>query len=81
MAYLCSRYFGLRHYAKIYAVLYALLATGSGTAPVIFAHVYDRTKSYRLSFMVAAALFVAGASALLLMGRYPDPRRFGAVTA
>ncbi len=71
MAYLCSRYFGLRHYAKIYSVLYALLATGSGTAPVVFAHIFDRTKSYRLSFLIAMVLFLGGGAALLLMGRYP----------
>ena len=74
MAYLCSCYFGLRHYAKIYAVLYAILATASGTAPFLFAGVYDRTKSYRLSFTVATALFLVGACALPILGRYPDRR-------
>ena len=74
MAYLCSRYFGLRHYAKIYAVLYAILATASGTAPFLFAGVYDRTKSYRLSFIVATVLFLAGAVALPFLGRYPISR-------
>jgi MFS transporter, OFA family, oxalate/formate antiporter len=71
MAYLCASYFGVRHYAKIYAVLYAILATASGTAPFLFAGVYDRTHSYRLSFIVAAALFVLGAGTLPLLGRYP----------
>jgi MFS transporter, OFA family, oxalate/formate antiporter len=74
MAYLCSCYFGLRHYAKIYAVLYAILAIASGTAPVLFARVYDRTRSYRLSFIIATSLFLSGAAALLLMGRYPKAR-------
>jgi hypothetical protein len=75
MAYLCSCYFGLRHYAKIYAVLYAILAIASGTAPVLFARVYDRTRSYRLSFIIAMCLFLSGAAVLLLMGRYPKSRR------
>jgi MFS family permease len=75
MAYLAAQYFGLRHYAKIYAVLYAILATCSGTAPMVFARVYDRTKSYRISFLIATVLFVVGACALPLMGRYPTRPR------
>lgn len=71
MAYLCARYFGLRHFATIYAILFAVCASAGGTAPMLFAHWYDRTKSYRLSFLIAAALFLAGAVALPLLGRYP----------
>jgi MFS family permease len=71
MAFLCSRYFGLRHYAKIYAIQYSILATAGGTAPLLFAHLYDRTRSYRLSFLLAAALLLAGGLALPWLGRYP----------
>src|SRR5207302_1973630 len=38
LAFLTARYFGLRHYAKIYALSYVALATGSATAPTIFSH-------------------------------------------
>ena len=37
MAFLAAKYFGLKHYAKIYSVLYATLAVCSGTAPMAFA--------------------------------------------
>ena len=71
MAFLVSRYFGLRHYSKIYSIMYALLAFGSGTAPTLFAAVYDRTLSYEVSFIAAAALFAVGAVVVLALGRYP----------
>lgn len=71
MAFLAARYFGLRHYAKIYSVLYASLAVCSGTAPMLFASVYDLTASYDLGFAVATVLFLASAAVVLTLGRYP----------
>lgn len=75
MAFLVARYFGLRHYSKIYSILYALLAVGSGTAPMLFATVYDRTKSYEVSYLAAAALFAIGGLSVLALGRYPIQTR------
>ena len=71
MAFLAARYFGLAHYAKIYSILYATLAVCSGTAPMIFASVYDATGSYDLGYSVAAALFIFSVFLILLLGRYP----------
>jgi len=71
LAFLAARYFGLAHYAKIYAILYAALATCSGTAPMLFAAVFDLTSSYDWSFAIAAILFVIGSGIMLLLGRYP----------
>ncbi len=72
MSYLAARYFGLRHYAKIYSILYASLAVCSGTAPMLFARVYDVTESYDFGFYVAAVLFALGAIIVLTLGPYPD---------
>lgn len=72
MSFLAARYFGLRHYAKIYSILYASLAVCSGTAPMLFAQVYDVTQSYDFGFYVAAILFAAGAVIVLTLGRYPQ---------
>ena len=71
MSFLAATYFGVRHYAKIYALLYAVLAVAGGIAPPLFAHVYDRTGSYRISFAVASVGFLLGAVILLGLGRYP----------
>lgn len=71
LAFLAARYFGLAHYAKIYAILYAALAVCSGTAPMLFAALFDLTSSYDWSFAIAAMLFVIGSCVMLLLGRYP----------
>jgi len=71
MAFLAARYFGLAHYAKIYSILYATLAVCSGTAPMIFASVYDATGSYDLGYSVASALFLVSVVLILMLGRYP----------
>ncbi len=72
MSFLAARYFGLLHYAQIYAVLYAALALASGVAPMLFARVFDVTGSYSFGFMVGAACFAIGAAMILLLGKYPS---------
>ena len=71
MSFLAARYFGLRHYAQIYSVLYMGLAVCSGTAPLLFASIYDSTTSYAVSFAIAMGLFTLGALVVLCLGRYP----------
>jgi predicted MFS family arabinose efflux permease len=71
MAFLVARYFGLRYYARIYAVLYATLAICSGTAPMLFASVYDVTASYDIGFLVATGLFLVAGTLVLSLGSYP----------
>lgn len=73
MAFLAARYFGLRHYAKIYAIMYATLAVAGGLAPMLFARLFDVTRSYDTSLTIASGLFVFGAVILLALGRYPNP--------
>jgi len=73
MAFLAAKYFGLLHYAKIYAVLYASLALASGVAPMIFATIFDVTGSYNIGFLFGAGFFAAGALMMLALGKYPAP--------
>ncbi len=72
MAFLAAKYFGLLHYAKIYAVLYAALALASGVAPMIFATIFDVTGSYNIGFLFGAGFFATGALMVLALGKYPD---------
>lgn len=75
MSFLAARYFGLLHYSKIYALLYAALALASGVAPMLFARIFDETGNYDIGFLIGAGLFATGALMLLALGRYPT---FGA---
>lgn len=71
VAFLTARYFGLRHYGRIYGVQYSGFGLASGISPWLFGRVYDMTGSYRLILFVASAFFFMGAVLLLTMGRYP----------
>lgn len=71
VAYLSARYFGLKHYGRIYGVQYAVFGFASGIAPALFGSVYDRTGSYDAILIAAAIAFGLGALLLLTMGRYP----------
>jgi len=71
VAYLSARYFGLRHYGKVYGVQYAAFGLASGIAPALFGRVFDSTGSYDPILYSAAAAFFIGAAVLLTMGRYP----------
>jgi len=72
MAFFVARYFGLRSYTQIYALLYVCFALGAGCGPAIFGWTFDRTGSYSgvLTFSFAALLL--GALSFLALGRYRD---------
>ena len=75
LSYLIARYFGIADYARIYARAYIFVAAASGSAPLVFGHLYDITGSYRLPMQMSAALLGVGALGLLMLGRYPDWER------
>jgi OFA family oxalate/formate antiporter-like MFS transporter len=72
-AYVTARYFGLKHYGRIYGVFYAVFAFAAGLAPFAFGRVFDVTGSYNLALYASAIMVVAGAVLLLSMGKYPVP--------
>jgi predicted MFS family arabinose efflux permease len=72
MAYLVSRYFGLKHYAAIYGALYAFFALGAGVGPYVFGAVFASSGSYDRILMLSSLLFIAGALPILLLGKYRD---------
>lgn len=77
IAFLAARYFGMAHFGKIYGCLYMPFGIGSAISPIFYGITRDRTGSYDGMLMLAAAMFVVGASLLLLLGRYPERRSKG----
>ncbi|WP_162234232.1 MFS transporter [Novosphingobium sp. Leaf2] len=71
IAYLTSRYFGLRAYSAIYGMLYTCFAIGSGFAPLMFGMIHDRTHSFGPALTACAIILPLAAAGLLLLGRYP----------
>ncbi len=74
LAYLTARYFGMRSYATIYAMLYVCFAVGAGFGPMLFGWAFGLSGSYTPVLRGALVLLAAGALCLLGLGRYP---RFG----
>lgn len=71
LPYLTARYFGLRHYGRIFGTIYAVFIISSGIAPYLFGLVYDQVGTYAPALYTSALLFIAGAGSLLSLGAYP----------
>ncbi|WP_214197155.1 MFS transporter [Novosphingobium profundi] len=72
VAFMTARYFGLRHYGRIYGFLYAPFGIGSAISPMLYGYVRDTTGNYDIMLTVAIVLFALGGVMLLGLGAYPD---------
>jgi len=72
MAYLVSRYFGMKNYAAIYGLLYGFFAVGAGFGPYIMGLSFTKTGSYDTIMFYAMFTFIIGAFPLLFLGKYRD---------
>ncbi|MEP0391832.1 MAG: MFS transporter [Erythrobacter sp.] len=80
IAYLSSRYFGMKSYGRIYGFLYMPFGIFSSLSATMYGAVRDQTGNYDLVLVWAMALFFVGGMILLLLGRYPvwTPKTEGA---
>jgi MFS family permease len=74
LAYLVSRYFGIRSYAAIYGCLYAFFGFGAGFGPAAFGRVFEATGSYNVALYWSMWAFIVCSLGLLLLGPYRDDR-------
>ena len=72
LAYLVSRYFGLRSYAKVFGTVSGTVALGSGTSPLLVGPLIDATGSYDALLLICTGAAALGASLFLTLGSYPD---------
>ena len=73
MAYLVSRYLGLRSYGQLYGYLYAAFGLGAGTGPVLMGWLFDKLGDYTLGL---AILSVLGFILAVLVSRLGPYREF-----
>lgn len=73
LAFMVSRYFGMRAYGAIYGTMYGFFALGAGFGPFIFGRAFVSTGSYDTILVYAAAALLVGAMILPTMGKYPNP--------
>lgn len=74
VAFLTSRYFGMRSYSSLYAIFYVCFSTGAGFAPLIFGLIRDATGGFAAALTGSAIALPISAACFLLLGRYPKLR-------
>lgn len=72
VAYMITRYFGLRSYATIYGLTTLGIALGVAVGATLIGKAYDMFGNYDVALMTASASFGLAALFYLAMGRYPD---------
>lgn len=70
LAFLTSRYFGLRSYSEIFGWLYGIYALAAAASPLLLAAVYHLTGDYSACRIIAALLCLGGAVCYASGGRY-----------
>ena len=65
---LVAEAFGVRSYARIYAMSQLLTTFGAAAGPTLFGYLYDHTGGYELSYGLAAGLSAACCLLILLAG-------------
>jgi MFS family permease len=72
LAYLTTRYFGLRNFGAVYGLMFAALLVGTSAGPVSFGVGYELTGSYASILLACAALNTAASVIVALLPRYPE---------
>ncbi len=73
VAYLAGRYFGLAHFALIYATFYSAFSLGAGIGPAGTAWAVARFGGYGLVFWIIAGILGLAAVLLLCLPKYKKP--------
>lgn len=80
LAYLTSRYFGLKCFAQIFGALFGAVLVAMGLGPVAFGLVFDLTGSYGAMLALGAPACLISAGLMLLLPPVLERRRGGAVS-
>jgi MFS family permease len=73
IAYLLTRYLGMRSFGEIYGYFFSIFLLGSGLGPLAMGVSYDRTGSYRLMLTCFACALALASLPMLRLGPYAYP--------
>ncbi|MES2258230.1 MAG: MFS transporter [Pseudomonadota bacterium] len=73
IAFLLSRYLGMRSFGQIYGYLFAVFMLGSGIGPYLMGLAFDKTASYDIALTGLGAALVLACTVLLRLGAYRYP--------
>jgi MFS family permease len=71
IAYLMSRYFGLKHFGAINGCGYAAYNLGAAFSPFLIGALFSATGGYAWALVITACLCIAAGLSLLTLGGYP----------
>jgi MFS family permease len=81
IAFLLSRYFGMRSFGEIYGYLFAIFMLGSGIGPYLMGVAFDVSGSYRPALIGLCAVLLVACLLLLRLGAYRFPQQHAASSA
>lgn len=64
MSFLTSRYFCMKSYGRIYAVIYSAFVVGAAIGPLLTGRLFDLQGNYQQALWMVIALLLAGAGAI-----------------
>lgn len=71
IAYLVSRYFGMKHYGTIYSWVYLVFISATAAAPFLYGTAYDAFGSYDVPLIVTGILIIVTTVPLFTLGQPP----------
>jgi MFS family permease len=71
IAYMVSRYFGLKAFGEIYGYLFGVFVVGTGLGPLVMGLGFDRFGNYVPMLLAFAALLGVSCFLMLRLGEYP----------
>lgn len=75
LAFLTSKYFGPRYYARVFGCIFAFFAVGAGIGPPIYGGI-GQAQGYDSILLVSIGALVLSILLFLLMGKYPKQESF-----
>ncbi|MFL9862188.1 hypothetical protein PQR72_41825 [Paraburkholderia madseniana] len=81
ISFLTSRYFGMKSYGRIYAVIYSAFVVGAAIGPVLAGRLFDLQGNYQQALWMVISLLLAGAGAISTLPGYVGFRKTVAALA
>ena len=73
MAFMLSRYFGLKAYGRLYGIMFGCFGVGTGVGPWFSGFVHDAAHSYTPAFLVYEVALAVTCLLFVRLGPYPFP--------
>ncbi len=80
LAYLTSRYFGLKNFAQIFGAMFSAVMVAMSLSPLAFGAVFDYTGSYRAILAMGVPLCLLAIVLVLMLRPYGERARSGPVS-